>query len=95
MSDTTSDILLLSLGVITLLVALTLFGEVMCQRRLNFPQKCRSKIPHYGSFGDQPVSVIGASILVFRRPSAALGRWWRRDGSIRPDMLWNEVGMGA
>lgn len=29
MSDTTSDILLLSLGVITLLVALTLFGEVM------------------------------------------------------------------
>lgn len=29
MSETTSDILLLSLGVITLLVALTLFGEVM------------------------------------------------------------------
>ncbi len=25
-----------------------------CQRRLNFPQKCRSKIPHLLGSGDQP-----------------------------------------
>jgi hypothetical protein len=38
------------------------FG-VECQRRCKFPQKCRSKIPHFGGAGDQPVSVIGSSIL--------------------------------
>lgn len=26
-----------------------------CQRRSNFPQKCRSKIPHFGGFGCQPL----------------------------------------
>jgi hypothetical protein len=25
-----------------------------CKCRFNFPQKCRSKIPHFGGHGDQP-----------------------------------------
>lgn len=47
-----------------------------CQRRHKFPQKCRSKIPHFGGSGNQPGSVIGSSIFDFRRPPPALG--WRR-----------------
>ncbi|MEW2915176.1 hypothetical protein, partial [Leisingera sp. JC11] len=42
-----------------------------CQRRLNFPQKCRSKIPHLLGPGDQPASVISGSIPCLWRPSTA------------------------
>ena len=31
------------------------YTAVACQRRMNFPQKCRSKFPHFCGFGDQPV----------------------------------------
>ena len=40
-----------------------------CQRRLNFPQKCRSKIPHLLGPGDQPASVIcGSGFCLGRSP---------------------------
>ena len=32
----------------------------ICQRRMNFPQKCRSKFPHVAGLGDQVVSVAGS-----------------------------------
>ncbi len=45
--------------------------------------------------GDQPVSVIGSSVLQFRRLSAALRRWWRGDRGVCADMPGNAVRMGA
>lgn len=34
-----------------------------CQRRLNFPQKCRSKIPHSGGSDNQPSSGLAPPFL--------------------------------
>lgn len=63
--------------------------------RLNFPQKCRSKIPHLYGSGDQPVSVICRSVFGFWWSSAALRRRWRGDGGVGTDMLGYEIGMGT
>jgi hypothetical protein len=32
----------------------TLLADNGCQRRLNFPEKCRAKNPWFSSVGDQP-----------------------------------------
>ena len=68
---------------------------VRCQRRLNIPQKCRSKIPHLLDPGDQPASVICISVFCFGGPPAPLWRRWWSDGGVGPDMLGYEVGMAA
>ncbi len=36
-------------------------ANVVCQCRMNFPQKCRSTFPHFCGFGDQPVVDRGCS----------------------------------
>ena len=66
-----------------------------CQHRLNFPQKCRSKIPHLHGSGDQPGSVICRSVFGFWRPSAAFRRRWRGDWGVGADMLGYEVGVST
>ncbi len=67
--------------------------DSVCQRRLNFPQKCRSEIPHSGGSGNQPGSGIGGSIL--GRSAASLWRRRRSDGGVGADMLRNKVRMTA
>ena len=65
----------------------------LCQRRLKFPQKCRSKIPQLdwsGGTGD----VLG----IFRWPSAAARRWgkvWGRDGGFGAEVFWDQLGVLA
>lgn len=63
------------------------FLRNLCQRRLNFSQKCRSKFPHLFGTGDQPVSVISGSISCLWRPSAALRRRRGSDRGVGADML--------
>jgi hypothetical protein len=83
------------IAVLTVIGWIVLFWAGWCQRRVNFPQKCRSKIPHFCGFGDQPGSVIGHSISVFRRtPTTLRGRGWS-DRSVGPNMLGDEVGVAA
>jgi hypothetical protein len=73
---------------------LEFLGDI-CQRRVNFPQKCRSKIPHLFGSGDQPGSVIGDSVSVFRwTPATLRGRGWS-DRGVGPNMLGDEVGVAA
>ncbi|WP_302480812.1 cysteine hydrolase family protein, partial [Leisingera sp. ANG59] len=67
----------------------------VCQRRFNFPQKCRSKIPHLLGPGDQPALVISGSIPCLWRSPAALRRRRGSDRGVGADMLGYEVGMAA
>lgn len=64
-----------------------------CQRRLNFPQKCRSKIPHSGGSGNQPVSGIGSFLLGWA--ATALWRRWRRDRGVGANVFGDEVRVAA
>jgi IS5 family transposase len=66
-----------------------------CQRRVKFPQKCRSKFPHLLGSGDQPGSVIGSSVSGLGRSSPSLRRRRRSDGRIGPHVLGYEIGMTA
>lgn len=61
-----------------------------CQCRLNFPQKCRSKIPQLCRCGRQ------GDLGIFRRPTAWFLRGRKRRGcdqGFGPDMLWHQLGM--
>lgn len=72
-----------------------IFRRTFVNADLIFPRSAEVKFPTTAISAIEAVSVIGASVVGFRRASAALRRRRWRDGRVRPDMLGNEVGMGA
>jgi hypothetical protein len=61
-----------------------------CQCRVNFPQKCRSKIPRFGRSERRGGTIFGWAAAA---PRGRLSR--RRDGRFRPQMLRHELGVLA
>ncbi len=61
-----------------------------CQRRSNYLQKCRSKIPQFRRSGWR------ARVAIFRRATSAFMNWagcWRGDNGFGADVLWHEFGV--
>ena len=63
----------------------------VCQRRLKFPRKCRSKNPQFGRSGG-----AGGGLCVFRWPPAATRcgvKGWGRDGGFGAEVFRHQFGM--